>query len=123
MAFRKPFRAVPIRPAARYRRARPERKGRFVASIFGSAAFFGLALGAASAGAIPGWAAIEGAIKPLAVWAGVMRARAPQAGDSWPGCNEARAVGTAPIYAGEPGYREEMDGDGDGIACEPYRGA
>lgn len=27
-----------------------------------------------------------------------------------------------PIYRGEPGYRVEMDGDGDGIACEPYRG-
>jgi hypothetical protein len=24
--------------------------------------------------------------------------------------------------AGEPGYRPEMDGDGDGIACEPWRG-
>lgn len=38
------------------------------------------------------------------------------------GCNEARAVGAAPIYRGQPGYRPEMDGDGDGIACEPYRG-
>ncbi|TNE38964.1 MAG: excalibur calcium-binding domain-containing protein [Sphingomonadales bacterium] len=26
------------------------------------------------------------------------------------------------MYRGEPGYREGMDGDGDGIACEPYRG-
>jgi hypothetical protein len=38
------------------------------------------------------------------------------------GCNEARAAGVAPIYRGQPGYREEMDGDGDGVACEPYRG-
>lgn len=38
------------------------------------------------------------------------------------GCNEARAAGAAPIYRGQPGYRPEMDGDGDGIACEPYRG-
>ncbi len=37
-------------------------------------------------------------------------------------CNEARAVGAAPIYRGRPGYRSEMDGDDDGIACEPYRG-
>jgi len=37
------------------------------------------------------------------------------------GCNEARAAGAAPIYRGQPGYRPEMDGDGDGIACEPYR--
>jgi len=38
------------------------------------------------------------------------------------GCDEARAAGAAPIYRGSPGYREGMDGDGDGIACEPYRG-
>lgn len=36
-------------------------------------------------------------------------------------CTEARAAGVAPIYRGSPGYREGMDGDGDGIACEPYR--
>ena len=36
-------------------------------------------------------------------------------------CGEARAAGVAPLYAGQPGYREGMDGDGDGIACEPYR--
>ncbi len=38
------------------------------------------------------------------------------------GCNEVRAAGAAPLYRGQPGYRPEMDGDGDGIACEPYRG-
>jgi endonuclease YncB( thermonuclease family) len=37
-------------------------------------------------------------------------------------CAEARAAGAAPIYRGQPGYRQEMDGDGDGIACEPYHG-
>ncbi len=37
------------------------------------------------------------------------------------GCREARAAGVAPIYAGQPGYRSGMDGDGDGIACEPPR--
>jgi hypothetical protein len=37
------------------------------------------------------------------------------------GCDAARAAGAAPIYRGQPGYRPEMDGDGDGIACEPYR--
>ncbi len=35
-------------------------------------------------------------------------------------CADARAAGAAPIYAGEPGYREGLDADGDGIACEPY---
>lgn len=35
-------------------------------------------------------------------------------------CNAAWAAGAAPIYRGHPGYREELDGDSDGIACEPY---
>lgn len=39
---------------------------------------------------------------------------------SYSGCNEVRALGKAPLYAGQPGYRSSMDGDGDGIACEPY---
>lgn len=37
-------------------------------------------------------------------------------------CDAARAAGAAPINRGEPGYREQMDGDSDGIACEPYYG-
>lgn len=37
------------------------------------------------------------------------------------GCDDARAASVAPIYRGQPGYREGMDGDLDGIACEPYR--
>ncbi|WP_374471188.1 thermonuclease family protein [Phenylobacterium sp.] len=36
-------------------------------------------------------------------------------------CAEARAAGAAPLYRGQPGYGAHMDGDGDGIACEPYR--
>ncbi len=36
-------------------------------------------------------------------------------------CKEAWAAGAAPLRRGAPGYRPEMDGDGDGIACEPYR--
>lgn len=33
-------------------------------------------------------------------------------------CKEARVAGAAPLHKGEPGYRVEMDGDKDGIACE-----
>lgn len=33
-------------------------------------------------------------------------------------CAEARAAGAAPIYRGGPGYRPELDRDGDGVACE-----
>ncbi|KQN24148.1 hypothetical protein ASF00_14900 [Sphingomonas sp. Leaf34] len=55
------------------------------------------------------------------------RPSAPQATQSqrsvyYSGCREARAAGAAPIYRGQPGYRPGMDGDNDGIACEPYRG-
>lgn len=47
----------------------------------------------------------------------------PRGGDVfYLGCREVRAAGAAPLYRGQPGYRPEMDGDGDGIACEPYRG-
>ena len=37
-------------------------------------------------------------------------------------CAAARAAGAATIHAGQPGYRDSLDRDGDGIACEPYRG-
>ena len=33
-------------------------------------------------------------------------------------CAAARASGAAPLRAGQPGYREQMDGDRDGVACE-----
>ncbi len=39
------------------------------------------------------------------------------------GCKEVRAAGKAPLYRGQPGYGEHMDGDHDGIACEPYPGS
>ena len=38
----------------------------------------------------------------------------------FPGCDEVRTRGLAPLSRGEPGYGEHMDGDGDGEACEPY---
>jgi hypothetical protein len=38
------------------------------------------------------------------------------------GCNEVRAAGKAPLSSSDPGYSTDMDGDGDGIACEPIRG-
>jgi hypothetical protein len=49
------------------------------------------------------------------------RALAVEASVYYRGCKEARAAGVTPIYRGQPGYRPGMDGDDDGIACEPYR--
>lgn len=37
-------------------------------------------------------------------------------------CDAARAARAAPIRRGQPGYRSGLDADGDGVACEPYRG-
>lgn len=67
-------------------------------------------------------AAVTSSANDAAVRTGLKRAREPQAGDIWGGCDDARAAGTAPIYRDEPGYRPQMDGDNDGVACEPYRG-
>jgi hypothetical protein len=38
-------------------------------------------------------------------------------------CNQARIAGAAPIDRGQPGYREDLDADADGVACEPWRGS
>lgn len=66
----------------------------------------------------------------LATFLGVYALTPPPAGSAAPepasdvyyeGCNAVRAAGAAPLYRGQPGYREEMDGDDDGIACEPHR--
>jgi endonuclease YncB( thermonuclease family) len=48
--------------------------------------------------------------------------RAVRSSFSYRNCREARAAGAVPLYRGQPGYGAHMDGDGDGIACEPYRG-
>jgi len=48
-------------------------------------------------------------------------AAAVEASVHYAGCNEVRDEGKAPLYRGQPGYRIGMDGDNDGIACEPHR--
>ncbi|MFD5635217.1 excalibur calcium-binding domain-containing protein [Streptomyces sp. NPDC127077] len=35
-------------------------------------------------------------------------------------CTAVREAGDAPLYADDPGYREGLDRDGDGVACEPW---
>lgn len=88
-----------------------------------------IGLGLIGAVAATGWTvaspdqqnAAIAAAKEIGVTTGVIRERAPQEGDYWRSCDDARAAGTAPIYRGEPGYREGMDRDSDGLACEPYR--
>ncbi|UNN04868.1 excalibur calcium-binding domain-containing protein [Rhodococcus opacus] len=43
---------------------------------------------------------------------------APQSSVSYASCADAKAVGAAPIYQGEPGYSTKLDRDQDGIACD-----
>lgn len=99
----------------------PQRAAMSVGSWIFGASFVGLTAGAGSLLLTPeGRASFDQKTETLAVDMGFKRAREPQAGDYWPGCNSARDAGTALIYSGEPGYRTDMDGDGDGIACEPH---
>lgn len=44
-----------------------------------------------------------------------------EASATYSGCNEVRQRGLAPLRRGQPGYRPWMDGDNDGLACEPVR--
>jgi hypothetical protein len=111
MGFGKPFRAEPIKLGP-YHAAQARRRSRvFVAKIFGGAVVIGLGAGVASTET--GWALAGGIIPkgggPASVY--------------YPRCDYARAAGVAPIRAGEPGYRPELDADRDGIACEPYSGS
>ncbi|BBF68802.1 excalibur calcium-binding domain-containing protein [Sphingomonas bisphenolicum] len=152
MTFKKPFRAVPVRPGSYYAaQRRKRRQERFVAQ-----ALAGLLICAAvGAGSIymgneapsddrsaveqvmtadtvpytpaplmsaaeldaqqPGSGSVATVTTP--------RARPLPAASGWSyrNCAQARAAGAAPLYAGQPGYGPHMDGDGDGIACEPYR--
>ncbi|MBS7671719.1 excalibur calcium-binding domain-containing protein [Croceicoccus sp. 1NDH52] len=116
-------RPIPGRQAGRrnYRRGGlPSRNS--PAKYIALAAAFGLAIGLGSIMIQPGGTeAIGQKVKPFAVRWGLIRARSPQPGDYWNNCDEARAAGTAPIASTEPGYRQGLDGDYDGIACEPYR--
>jgi len=46
---------------------------------------------------------------------------APSPDQHFRGCDAARAAGRVNIPASDPSYRTFMDGDGDGLACEPWR--
>jgi len=123
MSFNKPFRAIPISKGQRYRKQRLRKKqSQAVRFLIGAA----LAGGVAGIGSLAvtdgGLSTMTGTLKSAAVSASFMRANAPQPGAYYHNCDAARAAGVAPLYIGEPGYRSNMDGDGDGVACEPYRG-
>lgn len=122
MSFNKPFKAAPVKLGSHHQRRKRQAEQRHVFHILTMAALSGAVFGIGSLFANEqGIAALTAKTRPIAISLGLIRAREPQPGDHWAGCDDARAAGTAPIYWGEPGYRKGMDGDADGIACEPYR--
>jgi hypothetical protein len=128
MSFKKPFRAVPIRPSTDYRAKldsrefesdRQARKRTLLIAIAG------LVIGGLLGGAYltqSNWKPVDTTELSVAIVDPHGRLRTPQAGDWWFRCANARAAGTAPIFADEPGYRSGLDDDGDGIACESLPG-
>lgn len=55
-------------------------------------------------------------------WSAPVRSQPQGSGFMYRSCAQARAAGAAPMYRGQPGYNPNLDGDNDGISCEPYRG-
>ncbi len=122
MSLRKPFRAAPVKLGDRYRRLQRTEDRHASIRLLAIAAMAGAVIGTGSIVLTKdGRAGLMAALKPVAAHADTARLREPRTGDVWRGCNDARSAGTTPIYAGEPGYSETMDGDGDGTACEPVR--
>ena len=63
------------------------------------------------------------AITFLGAWGLLSPGKVTASGDAYyANCNAARSAGAAPLHVGAPGYRAELDRDGDGVACEPYPG-
>ena len=112
MSFKKPFRAAPVRLGPYYQAQRRGQSRILAAKVIGAAVIAGLAGGALFALSGRGASTASN---------GLPRRNSVAASVYYPGCNAARAAGAAPLFRGQPGYRPEMDGDGDGIACEPHR--
>lgn len=161
MSFKKPFKAVPLKPRpkrfnaskiASFSRLAP-RKSRGIQLPLGLAIAAGLGLGWALSGeseaepVAPAQTLVsqevgdrverlrqrEAAEPPetLSATAGTASkaneyrtpaTRATTGAAFYRTCADARQAGAAPLYRGQPGYRDELDRDGDGVACEPYRG-
>lgn len=148
MSLKKPFRAVPIREGAHYAaRKRKRRQKDFIAKMatglvltmaVGTGAHFMRDRNAPPPAGESQPIDAASYVAPRLMSAAELDAQQPSAGAptraevrpipasgsiwSYPNCRAARAAGAAPLYAGQPGYGAHMDGDGDGIACEPYPG-
>ena len=123
MPFRKPFRAVPIQEGKAHRDRRERREKR--ALIKRGVTWTAIAVGV---GGTIGYLAstgedgrTRGSELMSRIGSSLEHTTAKTASPVYFAyCDQARAAGVAPIYAGQPGYRPGLDADGDGIACEPY---
>ncbi|VWX48331.1 thermonuclease family protein [Novosphingobium sp. 9U] len=55
-------------------------------------------------------------------WSAPVRSQPRSSGYMYRNCDQARAAGAAPMRRGTAAYNPSLDGDNDGLACEPYRG-
>ncbi|ERJ47216.1 hypothetical protein N579_00520 [Corynebacterium pseudodiphtheriticum 090104] len=60
----------------------------------------------------------EHPVAPAHVDAPAAPPAAPSGETYFQNCAAARAAGAAPLHAGDPGYRSQLDRDKDGVACE-----
>lgn len=124
MGFRKPFRAVPIKEGRHYRKKRERKQQLQTASLLAVAALVGAAAGIGSVTLSEGdLTDAASKVQSLVASDNTMTPDAVAAAAYYRRCADARAAGVAPLRRGQPGYRNGLDRDGDGIACEPYRGS
>lgn len=119
MRSRKPFRTVPIKQGLAYRKKTAGQRRRLWFTAIGSAVTIGLGTGYLTAegdGGKSNFASLVEALRSPSQEQTAARERSIY----FAYCDQARAAGRTPISRGEPGYRPELDADGDGIACEPY---
>jgi Excalibur calcium-binding domain len=62
------------------------------------------------------------AIASLTFGIGIATAPAALADPPYKNCSEAHADGRYNIPSTDPAYSPKLDRDGDGLACEPYKG-
>lgn len=123
MSFKKPFRAVPIEVGKHYRKKRERGQQSQAARLFAGAMLAGAAVGVGSvAVSADGLADAAVQVQSLVSSKDTTSTGTTPSGAYYHRCDAARAAGVAPLRRGEPGYRDALDRDGDGIACEPYRG-
>lgn len=121
MSFKKPFRAVPIEVGKHYQKQRERRQQSQAARLLAGAVFAGAAVGVVSvAVSADGLAGAAVQVQSLFASKATSSTGTTPSGAYYQRCDAARAAGVAPLRRGEPGYREALDRDGDGIACEPH---